>query len=67
MVKKGAEFLTPDALCEHCDTAVGKFDWVVNGAGQICHYPECFNEIRNAAGGIRLSPTIHRGQLDNSR
>ena len=39
----------PTDPCEYCGEAVGLYDWTVNGAGQLLHYPECFTDVLKGA------------------
>ena len=59
---------TPTDPCEHCGEPVGRFDWVVNGAGQLCHYPACFLAIyraeRTRAGDFSPAPASQNEDSD---
>ena len=34
----------PRDVCRVCKKSVGMFDWVINGEGDLVHYPECFEK-----------------------
>ena len=46
---KKLPFQTPTEPCAHCHKQFEQFGWVVNGAGQLCHYPTCFMALWKAA------------------
>ena len=52
--RKPPPLQTPTDPCAYCNKPVEQFGWVVNGAGQLCHYPKCFLEIYRATG---IAPT----------
>jgi len=55
--RKPPPLQTPTDPCAYCNKPVEQFGWVVNGAGQLCHYPECFFALWKEAETRESTPT----------
>jgi hypothetical protein len=41
----------PRDPCAHCGKPVDLYGWVINGAGDLLHYPSCFDAFKGASKG----------------